>query len=76
MSPNQCNFVSNRQSRDNIIITQEVIHYMERKKRRERLDGVKIDLEKMYDRLSWDFTKNTQEVGFPSNFIDVVFYCV
>ena len=48
----------------------------ERKKRRERLDGVKIDLEKMYDRLSWDFTKNTQEVGFPSNFIDVVFYCV
>jgi len=49
---------------------------MKLKKGKKGWMTIKIDLEKTYDRLSWDFIKDTfQEVGLPSNFIDV-FYCV
>lgn len=53
---NQCSFISGRNSYDNIIIAQEIIHSMERKKGRKGLMAVKVDLKKAYDRIP---------VGFP-----------
>lgn len=53
VSRTQCNFVPQRQSRDNIIIAQEVIHSMRnKKKRRKGWMTINIDLEKAYDRLA------------------------
>lgn len=35
--------------------------------------AVKIDLEKAYDRLDWNFLRRVlMEVGFPSNWINVI----
>lgn len=55
LSPVQCSFVPGRHSSDNIIIVQEVIHSMRTKKGRKGWMAIKINLEKAYDRLKWDF---------------------
>lgn len=41
VNPCQSSFVPNRQSRDNIIVAQEIFHSMRRKKREEGVDGHK-----------------------------------
>lgn len=38
---------------------------------------IKIDLEKAYDRLKWEFVKDTlQDIGFPPSTIDLIWYCI
>lgn len=49
--PCQCSFIPNRNSGDNIIIAQEIIHSMKSKKRSRPWMAIKIDLEKAYDRM-------------------------
>lgn len=50
----QASFIPNRQTTNNIIMTQEVIHSL-RKQKGKRCDMViKIDLEKVYDRVDWN----------------------
>ena len=46
-------------SLDNIIITQEILHTMNRKKGNVGYMAIKIDLEKTYDRLEWNFVRDT-----------------
>lgn len=72
VSPCQSSFVPKRQSRDNIIVAQEVIHSMRSKKTGKGWMVIKIDLEKTYDRLKWSFVKETlQDSGLPQEFVDV-----
>lgn len=52
VNPCQSSFIPNRQSRDNIIIAQEIFHSMRNKKGKKGWLAIKIDLEKTYDRLS------------------------
>lgn len=67
----------NRQSRDNIIITQEVIHSMRRKKGKKGWMAINIGLQQAYDRLNWNFIIDTlKEIGLPTSFIDVVYHCI
>nr|KYP52889.1 Retrovirus-related Pol polyprotein LINE-1 [Cajanus cajan] len=76
VDPNQCSFVPHRQTTDNIIIAQEVIHSMRHKKGKKGWMAIKIDLEKEYDRLSWKFIKETfDDIGFPQRFTELVQYC-
>ena len=44
---------------DNAIIVQELIHSMSKKKGKEALMAIKIDLEQAYDRLEWSFIRDT-----------------
>ena len=53
--PTQAAFVPGRSIHDKTIIIQEVIHSMNRKKGKGGLMAIKLDLEKAYDKLSWDF---------------------
>lgn len=55
ISPNQCSFIPSRHSNDNIILTQDVIHSMQKLRGEKGFMAIKIDLEKAYDRLSWPF---------------------
>lgn len=52
VSPCQCSFIPHRQSGDNIVIAQEVIHSMKKKTGKIGWMAAKIDLEKAYDRLN------------------------
>jgi len=57
--PFQSSFMPNRQSGDNIIVTQEIFHSMRRKTGKKGWMAIKIDLEKTYDKLKWDFVRDT-----------------
>lgn len=53
--PHQSSFVLGRQITSNILVYQEVLHSMKKKQGPVGHMVIKIDLEKVYDRLSWDF---------------------
>lgn len=68
ISETQASFVKGMSISDNIIMAQEVIHLMRRKKGNVGWMTIKMDLNKAYNELSWDFTKDTlQDVGFPQD---------
>ena len=73
----QCSFVPGRQSTDNILIAQEVVHSMRIKKGNVGFMAIKVDLEKAYDRLNWEFIIDTlTDVGLPANLIEIIMWCV
>ncbi|OMO67492.1 reverse transcriptase [Corchorus capsularis] len=52
----QSAFVEGRQIHDNVLVAQEVFHYLRVKKRGGSYDvAIKIDMSKAYDRVEWDF---------------------
>ena len=70
IGPNQTSFVPGRHIVDNIVVAQEVVHSMRRKTRRKGFMAIKVDLEKAYDRLWWDFIHDIRkDVGLPQEFI-------
>ncbi|XP_074318679.1 uncharacterized protein LOC141655501 [Silene latifolia] len=77
ISENQSGFVPGRQISDNIIVFQETIHTMRRKKGKKAYMAIKIDLEKAYDRLRWSFIENTlKDMYFPQLLVDTIMNCV
>ncbi|CAL1412960.1 unnamed protein product [Linum trigynum] len=77
VSPRQSSFIPGRQTTDNILIVQEVLHSLRKKRGKKRGMVLKVDLEKAYDRLRWDFLRDTLiEVGLPSSWIRGIMYCV
>ncbi|KAL4291711.1 hypothetical protein GQ457_14G003420 [Hibiscus cannabinus] len=73
----QASFVPGRQIQDNIIIAQEVMHSMRFKSGRTAWMTIKVDLEKAYDRLEWDYIEETlHAAGLPELIIDRIMYCV
>lgn len=59
IGPVQASFISGRLSIDNIVVVQEAVHSMRRKKERKGWMLLKLDLEKTYDRIRWDFSEET-----------------
>nr|XP_025692428.1 uncharacterized protein LOC112794656 [Arachis hypogaea] len=76
IGPSQSSFVPGRQSADNIIIAQEAIHSMRIKKGACGYMAIKIDLEKAYDLLNWEFIRDTLiEARLPENLVDLISHC-
>lgn len=77
VSPFQSSFVQNRQITNNILVYQEVLHSMQTMKGNRGYMAIKIDLEKAYDRLSWDFIQDTlDDVGFNSTWVRIIMECI
>uniref|UniRef100_A0A2N9FPJ3 CCHC-type domain-containing protein n=1 Tax=Fagus sylvatica TaxID=28930 RepID=A0A2N9FPJ3_FAGSY len=57
VSPFQAAFIPGRRGVDNVIIAQELIHSLHKKKGRKGQFILKVDLEKAYDRLEWSFIR-------------------
>jgi len=53
VSPCQSSFILRKQSRDDIIVAQEVLHSMRNRRSGKGWMVIKIDLEKVCDRLKW-----------------------
>lgn len=77
VSPLQTAFVPGQKGVDNAIIVQEIIHSMFRKRGRGGSMAIKIDLEKVYDRLGCSFIRDTLTLfRFLSRLITLIMSCV
>lgn len=76
IGPVQSSFIPNRGTCDNALVTQEVVHHMHNKKGKQGYIMFKIDFEKAYDRVNWDFLKITlHEFGFPEQIVQLILNC-
>lgn len=74
---NQSSFIPSCNISYNIVTAQEAIHRMKTMKSRVGWFAVKVDLEKAYDRVRWDFLNDTlHDVGLLSSLIRVIMHCV
>ena len=55
----QTSFIPGKHITENIVIAQEVVHSMRKKKGKVGQMAIKVDLKKAYDRLSWEFIYET-----------------
>lgn len=78
ISEQQSAFIPGRQIQNNIIIAHEVFHFLRHKKQGSKAYvAIKLDLNKAYDRVCWDFLLQTMEkMGFHERWIDWVRQCI
>ena len=58
VSPNLTAFVPRRKGLHNVVVAQELIHSLDKKKGRVGFMAIKVDLVKAYDHLEWSFIHN------------------
>lgn len=70
----QSSFIHERSMVDNILVLQECVHCMNNMKGKMSYMIIKLDLEKAYDRLEWNFISNTLWIldtrPIPNNLIE------
>ncbi|XP_048496063.1 uncharacterized protein LOC125495441 [Beta vulgaris subsp. vulgaris] len=77
ISPNQNSFISGRGTDVNLIIASEILHSMGKKKGKKGTFAMKIDLEKAYDRLEWDFIRTSLlAIGFDEKTTNLCMECI
>ncbi|GJS99851.1 RNA-directed DNA polymerase, eukaryota, reverse transcriptase zinc-binding domain protein [Tanacetum coccineum] len=76
VSYNQSNFIPGRHIQDNILITQELMKGYNRKNGPQRV-AMKIDIQKAYDTVNWNFLKKAlEEFGFHEKMVLWIMQCV
>lgn len=77
VSENQSSFAQGRSTIDNILTLQETIHSLRQLRGKKGYMIIKLDLEKAYDRLDWNFTMDTlHKLGLPVDLCHVIFHCM
>jgi len=77
ISPLQSSFIPGRVTTDNAILAQEVVHFIHHSCAKKGSIAFKIDLERAYDRLNWDFLELTlHDFSFPPATISLIMSCV
>ena len=77
IGPAQSSFIPGRLSADNIVVVQEAVHSMRKKKGQKGWMLLKLDLEKAYDRLRWDFLEDTlRAAGLSEGWVRRIMECV
>ncbi|PKA50046.1 integrator complex subunit 11 [Apostasia shenzhenica] len=72
ISPNQTGFVPGRGIVDNILLAQEVFHTINFDGKGRNI-ALKLDMEKAYDRVEWNFIiKMLNKFGFSNNFCNLI----
>lgn len=74
----QSSFIKGRSTQDDIFVMQEILHSLRTKKKNKiGCMVMKLDLEKAYDRVNWNFLEDTLHAfNFPINLIDVIMFHV
>ncbi|KAE8681243.1 hypothetical protein F3Y22_tig00111332pilonHSYRG00015 [Hibiscus syriacus] len=78
VSENQCAFVPGRSISDNFLVAHEIFHYLKRAKNGPNKGAaLKLDMEKAYDRVEWDFLLNVMtRMGFCDSFVNIIRKCI
>lgn len=73
ISPFQASFVSGCQAFDNVVLCQEFVHSIRYTKAKRGSIIIKLDLEKAYDRLEWNFIESTlHDAALPSKLVSAI----
>ena len=60
-----------------MIITQELVYTIERKKGKEGFMIIKVDLERAYDQLEWSFMRSMLvSLGFHLDTVELILSCI
>lgn len=78
ITENQSAFVPGRNIADNVLVAFEILHFMKRKNRGQEGEvALKLDISKAYNRVNWNFLKNTMKMlGFNETWINWMMLCV
>ncbi|KAG8381144.1 hypothetical protein BUALT_Bualt06G0091900 [Buddleja alternifolia] len=77
VSPMQSSIIPHRSTRGNILILQEMVHSLRHSKNRKGGMILKIDLEKAYHNVNWDFLQQTLNFfGFLDSLTKLIVFCV
>lgn len=78
ISEQQSAFIPGRQIQDNIIVSHEIFHYLKHKKKGSRSSvAIKLDLNKAYDYVCWDFLLSVLgRMGFDKLWVHWIQQCV
>ena len=77
ISPFQMAFVLSKKGSNNVIIAQEIIHSLSKKKGGVGYMVLNIDLEKAYDKIEWSFIRDMlARVNLPMDLQDIIMSCV
>lgn len=72
----QTSFIPGRDIIENIIVAKEMAH-SRRNNSGQKFVAIKIDLQKTYNRLKWEFIEDSLiDVGFPQNIIDITMFWI
>jgi len=62
---------------DNVLLAYEMTHYMRNKKKgKQGLAALKLDMSKAYDRVEWLFLESIMKMCFQNEWINLVMKCV
>uniref|UniRef100_A0A803PCY1 Reverse transcriptase domain-containing protein n=1 Tax=Cannabis sativa TaxID=3483 RepID=A0A803PCY1_CANSA len=71
VSPNETAFVKGRSITENTMIDREIVHSMKKKRGSRGFMMIKIDMEKAYDKLDWNFIISVlSSLSFPPPFLN------
>ena len=77
ISPFQNAFTKDRSIHDNLLVAQEILNTFHKSKNRTGWCALKLDMEKAYDRVEWDFLwQCLHAMGFPAQWVQWVQECV
>ncbi|XP_021803273.1 uncharacterized protein LOC110747395 [Prunus avium] len=78
ISPQQCAFIPGRQIQDNIFMAHEAFHSLKIRRKTKIFEmGLKLDMNKAFDRIEWDFVAAVLEkLGFAGDWISLVMRCI
>ena len=77
VSPCQFAFIPNRWIVENEVIVQEMLHNFRQRKIKEGMMAIKLDFQKAYDRVNWNFLEAVLlKFGFMEVFVKWIMECV
>ena len=77
ISPNQNSFIKGRGPDVNIVVATEILHSMKKKKGKMGWFALKIDVEKAYDRIAWNFARTClQKLDLNDSSISFITSCI
>lgn len=78
ITPTQSSFIKGRSTQDNIFVIQEIIHSLRSKKKNKVGSMIlKLDLEKAYDKVNWNYLESTLfAFNFPGDLVALIMFFV